>query len=351
MKMWGRIRVTLLILLVTAFFTSPSFARTTAKVMTYNVDEGTDFDAIVAVISNPTATPDDFQTAVNQTINEVTSSNPVLRAQLIAQEIASAQPDVVGLQEAAVWTFFGDEQIDLRQLILDDLAALNQHYTPVVTAQEFQITVADLSVSFVDQDVILVRTDEPGLQITGFQSGHYTASVPLPGFSPYLPATNLTRGWASVDVLLNGTPFRFITTHLEDGTNPLPIFALVQALQEIQLVYSPAHTPLPVIIGGDFNTVANDRSSPTFLTYKFMLANGFIDAWSKANPKLMGATCCQADLLSSTSQLKQRIDQVFLRNHVSVIGAQLVGDEKVDGVSWPSDHAAVYAIGAIGTTH
>jgi hypothetical protein len=40
------------------------------KVMTYNVDEGTDFDAIVALLSNPTATAADFQQAVEQTIAE-----------------------------------------------------------------------------------------------------------------------------------------------------------------------------------------------------------------------------------------------------------------------------------------
>jgi hypothetical protein len=50
----------------------------------------------------PTATPDDFANAVNQTINELAASNLVLRAQLIAQEIAEPQPDLVGLQEAAV---------------------------------------------------------------------------------------------------------------------------------------------------------------------------------------------------------------------------------------------------------
>jgi hypothetical protein len=52
----------------------------------------------------------------------------------------------------------------------------------------------------------------------------------------------------------------------------------VQALQKIQLVYSAALTILPVMIGGDFNTVANDPSNPTFATYSFMLGNGFRDA-------------------------------------------------------------------------
>jgi hypothetical protein len=94
----------------------------------------------------------------------------------------------------------------------------------------------------------------------------------------------------------------------------------------------------------------NNPSSPTFLTYKFMLANRFIDAWSTANPNLVGATCCQDNLLDPASQLTQRIDLVFMRNHVSVARAQLVGDQIDDG-SWPSDHAAVYAVGAVNRIH
>ncbi|HEX9119776.1 MAG TPA: hypothetical protein VF840_04500 [Terriglobales bacterium] len=239
MKTCARFRTMLPVLLVMVFFTCASVASTTVKVMTYNVNEGTDFGAIIGVLSNPNATADDFQAAVTQTISEVTASNPVLRAYLIATEIANAQPDLVGLQEAAVWTFPDNGQIvtiDLLQMILDNLGG---QYTAVVTVPEFQINIAQLGVGFTDRDVILARTDKPALKITGKQYGHYSALVPLPGFYPYLPPTTIRRGWAYVDVRLHRTPFRFITTHLEDGTNTIsPIFAWVQALQEIQLVYS-----------------------------------------------------------------------------------------------------------------
>lgn len=353
MKICVKFWAMLLTLLLAAGFligASPAAAQSSAsanvKVMTYNVDEGTDFDAIIAVLSSPNATATDFENAVTQTITEVTASDPILRAQLIAGEIANAQPDLVGLQEAALWTFNG-KQLDLLQLILTALAQAGQNYTAVVTVPEFQINIAALGVGFTDRDVILARTDAPGLKITSSRQGHYTAQVPLPGFPPYLPPSSITRGWGYVDARLNGIPFRFITTHLEDGTNPISIFALVQALQEIQLVYNPALTLLPVIVAGDFNTVANDPSSPTFLTYKFMLGNAFIDAWSKANPYLTGATCCQEDLGDPTSELTQRIDLVFMRNHVRALGAELVGDQMINGLSWPSDHAAVYAVGAV----
>jgi endonuclease/exonuclease/phosphatase family metal-dependent hydrolase len=351
MKSRAGFRAALFVLLILGFLagtipaTAQLFGSTNVKVMTYNVDEGTDFDAIIGVLTNPNATSSNFETAVEDTIAEVQSSLPELRAQLIANQIAGAQPDLVGLQEAALWTFNG-QQLDLLQMIVHNLDLLGQHYAAVVTVPEFQINVAALGVGFMDRDVILARTDEAALTITATGQGHYSALVPLPAFPPYLPASTLTRGWGFVNARRNGIPFRFITTHLEDGTNPISIFALVQALQEIQLVYSPALTLLPTIIGGDFNTVANDPSSPTFATYKFMLGNGFIDAWSTTNPFLPGATCCQQDLLLATSELNQRIDLVFMRNHVRAVSTQLAGDH-IDGASWPSDHAAVVAVGAV----
>jgi hypothetical protein len=224
---------------------------------------------------------------------------------------------------------FGNASIDIRQMILDALP-LGHPYTAKGTVTEFQLSIPQLGVGFMDQEAILVRSDEliNSLVVTGTKQGHYTAQVPLPGFSPLnLPPSSITRGWGYIDAQMNGTAFRFLTTHLEDGTNTLsPIFALVQALQAIQLMNGPAATAKPVIMAGDFNTVANNPSSPTFLTYLFILGNGFTDGWLRAHPFLPGLTCCQEDLTSSTSALTQRLDLVFARNHISVLGAQLVGN-------------------------
>ncbi len=322
-------------------------AGTTVKVMTYNVDEGTDFDAIIAVLTNPNASASDFENAVMATITEVKNSHPEIRAQLIANAIASAQPDLVGLQEAAICTSpdipNNTHTLDLLQMILANLP----NYTAVVTGLEFQIEIPLLNVGFKDQDVILARTNLVNA-ITKSQSGHYSHLIPLPAFPPYLPPSSITRGWAYADVQLQGTKFRFVTTHLEDGTVSL-IFALVQAQQEIELLGGPASTALPVIVAGDFNTIANNPLSPTYLTYSFMLTNGFTDAWLRTHPFRIfgGATCCQDDLQDPALHLTQRLDQVFVRNGVSVVGAQLVDqfDPGPPGF-WPSDHAAVL-VGAI----
>jgi endonuclease/exonuclease/phosphatase family metal-dependent hydrolase len=341
-----KLRPGLLILLVAVFFTSASQASTAVKVMTYNIFEGTEFVPILSVINNPNASISDFQTAVTSTIDEVQNSNPVLRAQLIANEISNVGPDLLGLQEVAVWTFNG-QQIDLGQLILEDLGG---QYTVVATAPEFQLAIPQFNVEFQDQELILARVDEltsGKLAIIDNQAGHYNAQVPLPAVSMLgLSASSLTRGWAYVDARLNGTPFRFVTTHLEDGTNKLsPLFALVQALQASELVHGPAVSAGPVIMAGDFNTVANNPASPTFLTYLLILANGFTDAWLRTHPFQRGLTCCQEDLTSATSELTQRLDLVLTRDHIAILGTQVVGNHLDTitnlGSSWPSDHAAL----------
>jgi endonuclease/exonuclease/phosphatase family metal-dependent hydrolase len=278
----ARFRPVVLVVLIIVCFTCASAGSTSVKVMTYNIFEGSEFAPILAVINNPNAGFSDFQAAVGATIAEVQNSNPVLRAQLIAAEIANAAPDVVGLQEVAVWSF-NTQQIDLGQLILANLCG---QYTIVSAAPEFQLAIPQLGVGFVDQELILARTDEMNsgkLAITSSQQGHYNVDVPLPAVPLLgLPASKLTRGWAYVDARLNGTTFRFLTTHLEDGTNQTsPVFALVQALQAIQLVNGPAATSLPLIMAGDFNVVANNLASPTFLTYVFILANGLSDVWRR----------------------------------------------------------------------
>ena len=70
------------------------------SVMTRNLDEGTDFGYIQAVAAGKL----DFATAVGLTYAEVVASDVCGRAARMADEIAAAQPDVVSLQEAAVWT-------------------------------------------------------------------------------------------------------------------------------------------------------------------------------------------------------------------------------------------------------
>lgn len=119
----------------------------------------------------------------------------------------------------------------------------------------------------------------------------------------------------------------------------------------------PLNLRLPSWLPGSEKSVSPSRGTvngnsefffETFLTYSFMLANGFTDAWSRTHPFRIfsGATCCQDNLQDSMPHLTQRLDQVFVRNQVSVVGAQLVDQFDLTSSFWPSDHAAVL-VGAI----
>ena len=89
----------------------------------------------------------------------------------------------------------------------------------------------------------------------------------------------IVRGWSAVDVKLRGRRVRFLNTHLEASSAP------VQVAQANELLAGPANTRLPLILLGDFNSPAEGTGTPT---YANLLAAGFADAWSQAEPGVDG---------------------------------------------------------------
>src|SRR5260370_26654131 len=111
-----------------------------ARIMTYNVDEGTDYqEALGALLSNPAS----FPAAVQLTINNVRATNPPARMAAVAAEIAAKKPDLIGLQEATQWRTSGNcgdsvaPEFDLLQSVLDELSNLGQHYAAIAVTKEF----------------------------------------------------------------------------------------------------------------------------------------------------------------------------------------------------------------------
>src|SRR5437868_74277 len=64
------------------------------RVMTYNVNEGTDFIEV-----QHAATTLQFLLAVGQTITQVRATNPPQRMKALAKQIISAGPELVSVQE------------------------------------------------------------------------------------------------------------------------------------------------------------------------------------------------------------------------------------------------------------
>jgi endonuclease/exonuclease/phosphatase family metal-dependent hydrolase len=335
-----------------AFLTTPLLAQNNkgvVKVMTYNINEGSDFNEVLAAQTFP-----DFLAAVQITLNSVEASNPPLRMQAVAHQIAISQPDLIGLEEVTTWRVGplpnAPVLYDMLQELLDALKAQGQHYDTVAVVNQFQLAgpLPDL-VNWVianDTDVILVR-DQPGLQLSNIQSANYSTLLTVPTLGG--PVTIL-RGWGSVDVTSHGQAFRFIVTHLENVVPQVPATLLIQEAQAGELIAGPAFTSFPVVIAGDFNANAADPNDLTFATYQEMLQAGFQDAWATTHPRDPGLTWQLVDS-STVNTATQRIDFIFSRGPVRALTSRLAGAAPHDrtGGLWPSDHAGVQAVLQVGS--
>ena len=229
-------------------------------IMTQNMDEGTDYSALLTAQSQPA-----FLDAVKQTYNQIAATQPAVRATAMAQEISSAQPDIVALQEASiVRTGSPPTSVtsDLLSSLLTTLDSLGQHYAPVIIGTELDAaapSVLGFNVRLTTQDVILARTDLPASQLTiaNAQAHQYMAQLVVPTPVGQIP---VTRGYVSADITVDGTTFRFVTTHLDTGQ----VTPLIQQAQVAELLAVENASGLPVIYAGDFNSSANDMLDPTY---------------------------------------------------------------------------------------
>lgn len=287
--------------------------------------------------------------AVTAMFAQVVATNFPERAKALAEEVAAAQPDLIGLQEVVVWRsqFPADflsqpnattVESDFLQLYIGALAERGLHYVPVAISTNFDLEVPRQTASglqdirLTDRDVILARSDfKTRNQIADAQFGSFSTNLVV---SVAGRSFKITRGWTSVDITVGGKPFRFVTTHLESFS------AAVQVAQGNELLGGPGKTELPFILAGDFNSSADGTGTAT---YGNLIASGLLDAWTLAGSGA-GYTCCQAeDLRNPTSALESRIDLVLFRSF-NVIGVDIVGENPADCTSsglWPSDHAGV----------
>jgi endonuclease/exonuclease/phosphatase family metal-dependent hydrolase len=320
-------------------------------VMTQNLYFGADLaPAIAALASGDGAS---IVGAVSATYAKVIATNFPERAKAIAKEIAAAKPDLIGLQEAALWrtgpadSIVGgtspatDVQYDFIKILVDALAAKGLHYAPVVISNGFDaeapgVTSAGLQdIRITDRDAILARTDDKtsDLKLSNPIAGRFANNLVIPLASG--PFT-VQRGYAEVDAKVRGKSFRFISTHLDSDVEP------IRQLQAAELLAGPVHTTLPVVLLGDFNAPA-DGTSPTYNS----VAASLTDSWTLTHPGENGFTWGQTELVNNPfSTADQRIDFVFTRGGISATSVDLIGDQVADKTPsglWPSDHAGLVA--------
>jgi endonuclease/exonuclease/phosphatase family metal-dependent hydrolase len=326
-------------------------------VMQYNVYYGADYEPLL------TAETDEIPFVAAQAWAAAVASDFPGRAAQIAAEIAAAGPQLVALQEAALYrvqhpsdAIYGgtepatDVAFDFIALIQDALAARGLTYTSVAADSTTDIELPvymggdpyDIGnyddVRLTDRDAVLARAD---LAVSDPQHGVYAYYIPVAG-------SGVKEGWSSVQATVGGITYRFVSTHLEFQQ------ALeVQLAQAQELLDLLADETLPTIVAGDFNSDAyNPASEKATPSLGMMLDAGFVDTWSYPTRTAPGLTCCQAnDLLNAYGRFDAREDFVFTRNlpantpaGTRVVGRKIVGGQPGDRLPsglWPSDHAAV----------
>jgi len=327
-------------------------------VMTRNLYLGTDlFPIFRAFDENPPGTP---QSEVAEAVavrtyearRTVDLTDFAHRAALIADEIVDHEPDLVGLQEVALWrsgpleldrmgeTNATQVDYDFEAILLDALAARDVDYRVAVRLDEADLEVPSMGPDGEDprdvritlRDVVLVRD---GVELIDTGSAHYynQYTLPAPG-----GGIELTRGYQWVDVDSDGGRFRFINTHLEVRDS------LIGGAQARELATGPGSVATPVIVVCDCN------SDPLRLrrgsAYRALLAAGFADQWLTLGSREPGETCCVVNALTESGGqvLDSRVDFVLARAGVrvrAVSGAVLGQPWGVPATDRASDHAGV----------
>ncbi len=289
-------------------------------------------------------TPAEFVARATQGWLTVLASDPELRAEAWADEIARTRPDVVGLQEASLFridvpadgpaTPAEAVRFDYVALLLDALERRGLRYAVAAefTGADIEApTALGFDVRLTDRDLLLVRADARGgrLDVLASETGAFAVNLAVP--TPFGPI-EITRGWVSADMRLRGRTFRVVNTHLE------PFSTAIQVAQAQELLAGPLATAAPALALGDFNS-GPGRPTPV---YGLLLGAGFLDAGEPG-----GLTCCHADHLRNPAPaFTQRIDLVLARGGFTPLRAEVVGDEQAvrDSLGlWPSDHGGPVA--------
>ncbi len=298
------------------------------------------------------------------------------RSRLLAREISRVRPDVIGLQEVALWRHgplelgqvgvLNATEVDYdfltillkalrRQGIRYDLASVQNETdveAPAFTGSPLDGTIADArDVRLTVRDVILVR-HRADLRILDKGGAQYSARINISVAG--LPLA-IVRGYTFVDVAVRRERVRIIATHLESQSSDLS-FA-----QAGELVAGPA-------AGADATVVLCDCNSDPLRTgtrpgdhvpyssaYQRIVAAGFTDQWlsqRRPAPTILTGVLSETVDDDSTASFDRRIDHVFARGSQQtsvqsqrgvLTGARPSDRDRRTGL-WPADHAGVAVV-------
>lgn len=334
------------------------------NVMTRNLYLGADLTPAIEA-----GTLAEVVTANGEILREVIANDFPTRAEGLAEEILQTKPDLVGLQEVALWQTTpispaGEAlTLDYLDLLLAELNAGNgkngkgkPQYEVVVVQDEFDLEApadvngipgdgpggelanAEVLGRLTMRDVILARRSG-GVHTWNAQGGNFKTLLELPVAGQTVV---VKRGWTATDARVRGSkPFRFVNTHLEAFH---PLIRLEQA-KELFAPGGPATGDLPVILVGDLNSDDDTVAGADRLAYQALLAAGFVSL--STNDPL--SCCLDSSLLAvgaggDVSDFDHQVDHVMTRNPdlISLQSSLVTGLLPVNGF-WNSDHAGVFS--------
>jgi len=317
------------------------------KVMTRNIYLGGDIALPIGAPDKPT-----FEQRNTHLYEQVRKTSIRRRAPLLAREIARTKPDLIGLQEAALWrTGPKDDPAPATKVTYDNIRALRKalarrglRYRLAAVQQQANVegpTTKYGDARLTQRDAILVRKRE-GLKVVRGGGRQFKSRLSVP--TPVGGVTSI-RGYAYVDASIDGRRFRFVNTHLES-------FTPQQRLEGAnELIAGPLRGNRPTIVVGDLNS--DPRGDPPGegdpAAYRRLIRSGMRDAWKKANPGKLGYACClkNPDLSDKPPfPADRRIDHILIRGGIRSRKAVRVGlnrSNRTPSGLWPSDHGGVVA--------
>ena len=348
------------------------------KVMTRNIFLGADLSPALNAGS-----PSEFIPANGEILNEVDFTTFPSRSRALAAEIRAKSPDLVGLQEVALWredpTASLDpvfppgggppqpqatiERYDFLELLMNKLNRRKKRYEVAVVQKEFdfeapadengrpddgeipdtpgvpELNDAELNGRLTMRDVIIVKKADR-IRTKRARGGHFENLLEVTvGGVVTIP---VTRGWTRVEAKVGRGPwFSFTNTHFEafDDETQTPSIRQLQAT-EIGEPGGYADSSRPTVLLGDLNS--DDDSVAENDQKAFDALSGF--GWvSRSTEDPM--SCCVNDLFAApASQFDHHIDHVLTNSpsKVKLLASSVTGLQRVDGI-YPSDHAGVFS--------
>jgi endonuclease/exonuclease/phosphatase family metal-dependent hydrolase len=349
---------------------------TTVTVMTRNLYLGADINRPVRAATGLTGP--EALLALGQANHELRSivdrTDFRIRSRLMAAEIAATRPDLVGLQEVALWRSGPMEldqlghpnattvDYDFLDTLLTELARRSVVYDVVQSQDQSDVegpaftgdpttgtAESTRDVRLTLRDVLLVRADA-GITVADRGSGQYQnrLEIELSGIRyAYI------SGFAWADLEIGRSRLRMVTTHLESESADL---ALAQAEE---LLAGPAG-PRPglTVITCDCNSDPQNQTvrppasvSPAAAYQRLTGSGGFADSWLAQGPAAgHGFTFGLGEGVNDPApSFSRRIDFVLARGlapeRLAAGRGEVTGEEPADrdpGTGlWPSDHAGV----------